>query len=239
MQTPPPLDPARDALFLDLDGTLVGFRPRPEQVTADAALIALLRRTAKRLSGRLAVVSGRTVADVDRVLEGAVATVAGVHGLERRSGSGVHRAEPAPRLAAAVAELAQWAGERDGLNLEDKTLGCTLHYRRAPQHEADARTFAAGVAERHGLDLQLGDMVAELKTPGADKGRAVHAVMAEPPFVGARPVFVGDDLTDEHGFRAAVELGGWGVRVGAPRETVATYGLADPAAVRAWLGAAA
>lgn len=234
----PPLTLPGAALFLDLDGTLAPIRPRPEDVGPDPAVTDLLRRLQDRLDGRLAVVSGRTIADVDRVLEGAVDVVAGVHGLERRTRSGVWRASPSPALPSALAELKRWAAGRDGLRIEDKTLGMTLHYRGAPALERDARAFAGDLAERHGLALQLGDMVAELKTPGADKAAAVRAFMAEPPFAGACPVFVGDDLTDEHGFRAATELGGWGVLVSARQHTAARDRLRDVPAVHAWLRAA-
>jgi trehalose 6-phosphate phosphatase len=83
--------------------------------------------------------------------------------------------------------------------------------------------------------LQPGKLVVELKTPGADKGAALTAFMAEPPFAGAVPVMVGDDLTDEYGFRAAEALGGFGVLVGPRRETAARFGLADVNAVLDWL----
>jgi trehalose 6-phosphate phosphatase len=86
--------------------------------------------------------------------------------------------------------------------------------------------------------LQLGDMVAELRTPGQDKGKAVSAFLREAPFNGAAPVFIGDDLTDEDGFAAAARLGGYGVLVGPERPTQATYRLNDFSAVLAWLGAA-
>jgi trehalose-phosphatase len=210
----PPLDADGDALFLDLDGTLAPIAPRPEDVRPDAALTRRLRALVERLDGRLAVVSGRSIADVDRILEGAVEAVAGVHGLERRSRAGVTRAVPPPGLALALSELESFVVKRDRLHIENKTLGLTIHYRQAPDMAADVRALALRLAATHGLDPQFGDMVAELKTPGADKGAAVRAFMAEPPFAGARPVFVGDDLTDEHGFAAAVALGGHGVLVG-------------------------
>ena len=91
------------------------------------------------------------------------------------------------------------------------------------------------LAQATGLVLQLGDMVAELRTPGADKGMAVSAFLREPPFTGATPVFIGDDLTDEDGFVAAKRLGGFGVLVGEPRPTEARYRLADTDAVARWL----
>jgi trehalose 6-phosphate phosphatase len=97
----------------------------------------------------------------------------------------------------------------------------------------------ARLAEESGLSLQLGKMVVELRPSGADKGDALHSFMAEPDFAGARPVFVGDDLTDEHGFRAAAALGGAGILVGPARETAARYRLESVAAVADWLRSAA
>ncbi len=81
-------------------------------------------------------------------------------------------------------------------------------------------------------------MVAELCTPGLDKGAAVRAFMDEAPFAGALPVFVGDDLTDENGFRAARALGGVSILVGPLRATDADMRLDSVPAVRGWLEAA-
>lgn len=235
----PPLDPDRDALFLDLDGTLAPIAPRPEDVRPDPELTDLLRRLGERLGGRLAVVSGRTVADVDRILEGAVPALAGVHGLERRTPAGeLTRAEPPAGLAAAYKALQAYADARPGLLVENKGLAVAIHYRQAPALQAKVRELALTLVAEHGLDSQFGDMVAELKTPGADKGASVRSFMAEPPFVGTRPVFVGDDLTDEDGFAAADALGGHGVLVAATRATAARDRLPDVAAVHRWLGAA-
>jgi hypothetical protein len=91
------------------------------------------------------------------------------------------------------------------------------------------------LAAELGLTVQDGDMVVELRAEGPDKGGAVEAFMAEPPFAGFRPVFVGDDLTDEHGFAAARARGGFGVVVGARRPTAALYALSDVGAVQQWL----
>ena len=94
------------------------------------------------------------------------------------------------------------------------------------------------IAGRHDLLLQRGKMVAELRPAGANKGDALKALMREPRFMGARPLFVGDDLTDEHAFGAAAELGGAGILVGPPRETAARYRLESVKAVADWLQAA-
>ena len=119
--------------------------------------------------------------------------------------------------------------------VEDKGLGVTLHYRRAPCFEAQALAAGEEIAEATGLVVQRGHCVVELRTPGRDKGEAVRAFMAEPPFHGFTPVMVGDDLTDEYGFEAAQRLGGFGVRVGPAQTTAARCGLTDVAAVLDWL----
>src|SRR5690606_11999196 len=153
-------------------------------------------------------------------VDGAIAAGAGVHGLQRRDAAGrlvttaPHRALPRAR-----AELEAFAAAWPGTLVEDKGAALALHYRLAPAAGPAARQLAATVAEREGLALQPGDCVIELRTPGADKGSALRAFMAEPPFAGRTPVMVGDDLTDEHAFAAAEALGGFGVLVGLPRPT--------------------
>ncbi|HLK26576.1 MAG TPA: trehalose-phosphatase [Caulobacteraceae bacterium] len=236
----PPLPPLADsALFLDLDGTLAPISPRPEDVKPEVWRTDLLRRLGKALGGRVAVVSGRALADVDRILDRAVEAVAGVHGLELRlPGRGVWRAQPSASLAAARDSLESLVERWPGIRIEDKALSIAAHFRAAPEAGASVRTLTERLARELGLVLQPGDMVAELRTPGPDKGGAVRALMAEAPFAGARPVFVGDDLTDERGFAAAAAMDGYGVLVGPPRETRATARLADVAAVRDWLEAA-
>ncbi|MBU2118540.1 MAG: trehalose-phosphatase, partial [Alphaproteobacteria bacterium] len=135
----------------------------------------------------------------------------------------------------AVAAFRAFAAARPGLIVEDKTVAAGLHYRGDPRHAEAAEALARDLAARTGLKLQPGKLVLELKTPGADKGTALAAFMAEPPFAGGVPVMVGDDLTDEYGFAAAEALGGFGVLVGAPRPTAARHGLEDVAAVLDWL----
>jgi trehalose 6-phosphate phosphatase len=95
--------------------------------------------------------------------------------------------------------------------------------------------LASRMAETYGLTVQAGEMVAEVRTPGPDKGMAIKAFMAEAPFARARPIFVGDDLTDEAGFAAVSELGGAGVLVGRPRSTHAIARLDGPHEVLEWL----
>lgn len=233
---PPRLDLNRTALFLDLDGTLAAIEPTPQGVQPDAARSALLRRLRTRLDGRLAVLSGRAISDIDRILEGTVRCAAGVHGLERRNAEGERFDErPHDALPGIESMLEAFARSHRGLLLERKDGALALHYRGHPPAEEACLELAHRLGFAHGLTVQEGQLVVELRTPGPDKGDALSAFMDSPPFAGAIPVMVGDDLTDEHAFAAAASHGGFGVLVGEPRQTAAMFRLDDPAAVLAWL----
>lgn len=233
---PPPQLPRPAALFLDMDGVLAPLAETPDAVVPHPERTAALRAVTERLDGRVAIISGRTIAEIDRIAEAATASASGVHGLERRRADGVlHRAEAAPAVRDAVAAFEVFAGARPGIIVEDKGVSAGLHYRGAPAEAAAALALARRLADETGLTLQAGNLVVELKTPGSSKGTALTAFMQEPPFAGAVPVMLGDDLTDEDGFRAAEALGGFGVLVGPVRETAARYGLPDVVAVLAWL----
>jgi trehalose 6-phosphate phosphatase len=238
---PPPLSRlAPAALFLDFDGTLVELADAPGAIAVPAGLAPLLDRLAARLDGRLAIVSGRSLDDLRSHLGGAAAVLSGSHGAELHYADG--RRIPVsipPGLAAARDEIRRFAAVDEGLLVEDKPAGVALHYRLAPEREAEAGAFLAKLAARSGLVLQRGKMVAELRPEGTDKGVALRRLMGEPPFAGARPVFVGDDLTDEDAFRAAGSLGGEGVLVGPARPSAARWRLDNVAAVTGWLEAAA
>ena len=234
----PPARLRRPALFLDLDGVLAPLAATPDAVVPDPERTAVLIRLAARLEDRVAILSGRTLAEIDRIAEASLASASGVHGLERRRADGsIWSRPPAPAVREAVAAFQSFARDRPGMIVEDKAVSAGLHYRGAPAQAAAARALAERLAGETGLALQPGHLVVELKTPGTDKGTALAAFMAEPPFAGGVPVMVGDDLTDEFGFAAANALGGFGVLVGPPRATAARYGLPDVAAVLAWLDA--
>lgn len=147
--------------------------------------------------------------------------------------------EPSTAVVDAVSAFRAFAADHPGVVVEDKIVSAGLHFRGKPAVEAEALALAHALAEGTGLIPQPGKLVVELKTPGADKGTAVAAFMAEAPFLGAMPIMVGDDLTDEAGFRAAEALGGFGILVGDPRETAARHGLPDVADVLTWLEALA
>jgi trehalose 6-phosphate phosphatase len=192
-----------------------------------------------RLQGRLAVVSGRTLVDIDRILEGCVTPAAAVHGLVLRDPHGeVSRRMAHPKLGEATMRLQSFAVAHPGLLVEDKGLSVALHFRQAPELAEAVRQVARELAARTGLTLQEGHMVEELRTPGPGKGESLRSFMDLRPFAGARPVFVGDDATDEAGFEAARALGGLGVAVGPRHFENANYRLADVEAALDWLEAA-
>lgn len=235
---PPPLRLPSPALFLDMDGVLAPLAETPDAVAPRPERTAALRSVAERLGGRVAIISGRTIAEIDRIAEASAASASGVHGLERRRADGsLDRAEAAPEVRDAVAAFESFARTRPGIIVEDKSVSAGLHYRGAPAEAGAAMALARDLADQTGLSMQAGNLVVELKTPGTSKGTALNAFMQEPPFAGAVPIMLGDDLTDEDGFRAAEALGGFGVLVGPVRETAARYGLPDVDAVLAWLNA--
>ena len=237
---PPPATPQGLALFLDIDGTLAEFERRPEEVGPTLRRTTLLRRLARIFEGRVAMISGRALADMDRITDGVITAASGVHGLEHRGADGQLRiVPPHPGIARAREVFKTFANAHAPIVLEDKGLGLVLHYRTAPALAELANATAARVAQEMDLSLQRGDMMAEVRTPGADKGDALRAFMLEPVFEGCKPIYIGDDLTDEHAFAAARGLGGYGVLVGPERKTAAQYRLADVEAVMAWLEALA
>jgi trehalose 6-phosphate phosphatase len=229
------------ALFLDIDGTLLELAPTPDRVRVDAGVAALLPALAERLGGAVALISGRSLADADRLFPGLKLPIAGQHGLERRAADGtIHRHHSsASGLRALLPELARFAARHEGLLLEDKGATLALHYRLAPALASHVhrtlKTRLASLGVANGLRLQPGKGVLEIKPDGRDKGTAILEYMAERPFAGRLPVFVGDDYTDEYGFTAVIRAGGWAVKVG-PGRTRAPFRLRDVAAVRRWLG---
>jgi trehalose 6-phosphate phosphatase len=225
------------ALFLDFDGTLIDIAETPEGIVVPEGFARGLEALSRRLGGRLALISGRAVANLEGHCGGPLGiAIAGSHGLSRFSASRERLgAKPQPLPDRVFEAFTRFATDT-GLHLENKAYGAALHYRADPSLAERAEAFAGSLAEEHGLMVKRGKYVVELVPPGADKGTAVRAFMSEPPFAGTRPVFVGDDVTDEDGFTAAAALGGFGVLVGYPRPTAAEYGFVDPSSVTAWLG---
>ncbi len=226
-------------MFVDFDGTLVALVDRPDLVRADHELVDLLGALRGAFGQRLALVSGRSIDQLDDMIGPIAAeiTLAGSHGAEIRYDGVLHQPPKPPGLRIAVAEVRDFAALHPQLIVESKAQGVALHYRIAPRLEPIVKQAAAAIAARHGLEIQPGKMMVELRGPGADKGEALVALMAKPAFVGSKPIMIGDDLTDEPALAAAAELGGFGVLVGGNWETAALYALADVADVRRWLWA--
>jgi trehalose 6-phosphate phosphatase len=226
------------ALFLDFDGTMVDIAPQPDAVQVPQLLLTVLQDVQDYLQGAVAVISGRPIAQIDAFLRPLQLPVAGVHGAERRSGDGrVHllNTHPLDHVEEAACAL---AASNPGLLVENKRGSIALHYRQRPELEQACLTaMQAAVDESPGLTLLRGKMVAEAKPGGASKGRAIEDFLAEPPFAGRTPVFIGDDFTDEVGFSTVQRLGGMGIKVG-EGATVAWRRLADPTALRSELEAA-
>ena len=225
--------PQNAAYLLDLDGTLIDIAPTPGAVVVPNSLAANLHALRHRCGNALAVVTGRPVAQVDTLLGDAPYAVAGEHGAAVRHAPGAPvimlplPAVPAAWIEAAHALVAPHAGAA----FEPKAHGFVLHYRGAPHcaaafHDALA-ALLAGADGGADFVVLAAKMAWEIRPRGVDKGSAVRALMAQPPFAGRTPIFVGDDVTDEDGIAAAESLGGVGLRVGTD--------FADAAAVRTWL----
>lgn len=240
LPAPPPPRPDW-AFFLDVDGTLLEIAATPEAVRAEAELLGTLDALRRASGGALALLSGRRIADLDRIFWPLTLPAAGVHGLERRRADGSSETISAAPMDELREPLAAFASRNSGLRLEDKGLALALHYRGAPQLEDAVRAFARSLAERSSGAFRLleGKMVVEFHARRSDKGRAIEAFMAEPPFCGRRPVFAGDDVTDEDGFHAVTRLGGVALHVGEERASAAQWRLPSVVALRAWLQAAA
>ena len=226
---------ARSALFLDFDGTLVDIASTPDAVSVAPGLTDMLHRLAGALDGALALISGRPLEQLDRFLSPLVLPAAGVHGAERRRPDGVVERRALPALERVAALALRLAAQHPGLLVERKVSAVALHYRAAPELEASCRdAMAQAVEGEPSLHVMHGKMVLEALPRGVSKGHAVDAFLREPPFAGRRPVFIGDDVTDEAGFEAVQRAGGLAVRVG-DGPSIATHQLPNPAAVRGWL----
>lgn len=228
------LDPKSIALLLDVDGTLVDIGPSPDQVQVSDVLLVSLERLFALTGGALALVSGRPIADLDRLFAPLVFPAVGGHGAEMRvrGEQVINSAAPLPQ--GLRRQLADGAPPGSGIVVEDKGYSLALHYRKVPQHEDRLRAhIAAGRAAFPGEATKVlpGKAMFEVMRPGVNKGDGVRAMMTHPPFAGRVPVFIGDDVTDESVFAALPELGGKGFSVS--RKFVGLTGIFEsPAKVR-------
>lgn len=238
LTTPQTVDKATTALFLDVDGTLLELRDHPDDVRSDPSLIGLLQRAERAVDGALSLISGRSIAEIDRIFAPVRFPAAGAHGAELRflddaPVTAIDAALPEPILD----ELRDFVAQNDGLILEKKRGGASLHYRRAPELERPARRLVNELLARIDDEFRLidGKMVLELAPRQHNKGEAIREILQHAPFRDRRPVFVGDDVTDEDGFEVVNSLGGTSIRVGSGRDTAAQYQLDNVAGVQAWL----
>jgi len=235
--TLPSLSGGLYAFFFDVDGTLAAIEAQPDQVTIPARVRQHLQQISNLSHGALALVSGRPIAQLDKLAAPLEAPAAGVHGAERRDATGqTHRHALPDTVASALQnELEQAFSQWPGAVLEAKGMAFALHFRNAPEHEPAIMQLAEKIVNRFSeLTLQPGKCVVEIKPRGIDKGEAINTFMQEAPFAGRIPVFVGDDLTDEKGFLAVNALQGLSVKVG-EGPTEARYRLPDTEAVWQWL----
>jgi trehalose 6-phosphate phosphatase len=235
-----PLLAPNAALFLDVDGTLIEFVPRPEDARVPPTLRETIDALRRSLNGALAVVSGHKLADIDRLFAPLALAAGGQHGAEARSAPDA----PAQVFAAPVAALATvrehaqiFLADHPRIRVEQKGLSTAFHYR--DDHEAAHALRAVlenAVApfdeELHLLDSHL---CYDVRPRHVNKGKVVERFMTQAPFAGRVPVYIGDDWTDEDGFTAALAMNGRAIRVGAPRPTLATEELSDPPELRLWL----
>jgi len=240
--TPPMIEPNASrsadesgwALFLDFDGTLVDIVDRPDAVVVDPSLTPLLSRLGERLGGALALVSGRPIAFLDARL-GRSFDAAGLHGIEHRIAGRLSpcRPEDHPDLRQAVEALRAHVATHDGILIEDKGCSVAVHWRLAPERAEFARQTARAAAEALGsrYRIQYGKAVAEILPAASGKGWVIDHFLQGPPYRGRRPIFVGDDLTDEHGFGIVNARGGVSVRIG-EGESLAHLRLGTPADLR-------
>lgn len=222
------------ALFLDFDGTLIEIAVGPDAIKVPSGLGTGLQRLGARLGGALALVSGRGIDNLRSFLGPLPLHLAGSHGAHvvHPGGKILRDAKPLPTLVSDA--LRQFARD-NGLLFEPKAHGGALHFRSRPGLVTGTHRFADALAQQHGLATKRGKSVIELVWPGADKGGAVDLLASEPAFVGKRPVFIGDDVTDEDGFAACVRLGGFGITVGERSSAAANHSLASVKDVHAWL----
>jgi trehalose 6-phosphate phosphatase len=227
------------AILLDIDGTLLDLARTPREVWVPPGLAATLHALHEQTNGALALVSGRSLNDIDLIFAPARFPAVGGHGAEMRlSNESEAVATHAPpmdqelkRRLAAIARLSP------GILLEDKGYSLALHYRLAPHAEKaiyEAVSLIRADLPNAPIEVLPGKCVCEIKQSGFDKATGVRELMMHEPFTGRRPIFIGDDVTDESVFAAMPNLGGLAFSVGRQAQGVAGH-FGEPSNVRAWL----
>jgi trehalose 6-phosphate phosphatase len=227
------------ALLFDIDGTLIDLAPTPDGIYVPPDLPHILQTLWQRTSGALALVSGRTIGDIDNIVKPVKLPSVGGHGAEMRllAGGEVQAAPVTPMNAHLKRRFMAIGNFSSGILIEDKGYSIALHYRLAPQ--AERYIFDSVAAIRADLpeapiEVLNGKFVVEIKHEGFSKATAVRALMKEPPFVGRRPIFLGDDVTDETVFAIMADIDGIAYSVGRKAQGVAGH-FDSPHDVRQWL----
>ncbi len=227
------------ALFLDVDGTLLEVAETPQRVRVPDGIKQLLLALTVRFDGAVALISGRSLDDVDRLFAPMRFCVAGIWGLEYRESSGcVSRPSlHTDRLSAAREAMQVLVQQHEGLYLEDKGCGLAVHYRRAPHLEESVRRAMSGACRDLGSDFAMedGGCYVEVRPSMCSTAAAISLFMQQTPFARRIPIFIGDDLSDEAGFHAVNALGGVSIRIGAAANTVAHHCVADTDQLIHWL----
>jgi trehalose 6-phosphate phosphatase len=237
---PPLLPDLRQwAILLDVDGTIVDLAPTPLDIHVPPSLCETLRRLNEKSAGALALVSGRTLHDLDQIFAPLRFAAIGGHGAEMRLAAGAPiRREPVYPIDLAMKRaLAAVAQQEPGILIEDKGYSITLHYRLVPERGSFVRAAVAAIcAEMNAQDLELleGACVIEIKHKGYSKGSAVRKLMEHAPFAGRRPIFVGDDTTDQSAFAVMPHFGGLAISV-RRRAAGVDFHFETPEQVRDWL----
>jgi trehalose 6-phosphate phosphatase len=233
-----PIDLRSSALLLDIDGTLIDIAPSPGEVRVPHELRETLACLRAKTSGALALVSGRPLSDIERLFAALNLSAVGGHGAEMRlvteRAATEHRAAP---LEEGVRRRLVALANTHGVLVEDKGASVAVHYRSAPERQQEIHAAVAAITAElppGTVEVLAGKAVVEIKRTGFNKGTAIHEILRHEPFAGRRPVFVGDDVTDEAAFAAVLELGGVALSVG--RDFPGLAGRFEtPADVRHWL----
>ena len=207
------------AILLDIDGTLLELMPTPREVWVPPGLSGTLNRLVERTSGALALVSGRSLNDIDLIFAPDQFPAIGGHGAEMRLELDAEAvASHAPPLDKELKRrLASIAKLSPGILLEDKGYSLALHYRLAPHAEKaiyEAVSLIRADLPNAPIEVLPGKFVCEIKHSGFTKASGVRELMTHEPFRGRRPLFIGDDVTDESVFAIMPDLNGLAFSVG-------------------------
>jgi trehalose 6-phosphate phosphatase len=227
------------ALLLDIDGTLLDMAPTPREVWVPPELATAMGRLLQRTNGALALVSGRSLNDIDLIFAPMLFPAVGGHGAEMRlspenESVAVHAPPMEKELKRRLAAIAKLS---PGILLEDKGYSLALHYRLAPHAEKaiyDAVSAIRADLPNAPMEVLPGKFVCEIKHSGFTKATGVIELMTHEPFKGRRPVFIGDDVTDETVFAIMPDMNGLAFSVGRRALGVAGH-FDEPRDVRAWL----